>query len=45
MISHGPIVSRQPRRLSVAAELNVFRITAPDIDGKPTAGAYLNTFK
>jgi hypothetical protein len=38
-------VSRRRRRLSLAAELNVFRITAPDIDGKLTADAYLNMFK
>jgi hypothetical protein len=38
-------VSRRPRRLSAAAELNVFRITAPDIDGIPPPGSYLNMFK
>jgi len=38
-------VSRPLRARSGAAKLNVFRITAPDIDGKPRAGAYLNVFK
>jgi hypothetical protein len=38
-------VSRRIRRPSAAGELNVFRITAPDIDGKPPAGSYLNMFK
>jgi len=38
-------VSRVLRRPAVAAELNVFRITWPDIDGKRYAGPYLNMFK